>query len=81
LERVVGVVHRAEHPVAVSVKLGPVRPDEPAKGMTVAAAGALEQGPLLGDEACHGDRHAASLKTAAGICPAAARATDESAAA
>ena len=63
------------------MKLGPVRPDEPAKGMTAAAAGALEQGPLLGDEACHGGRHAASLKTTAGICPAAARATDESAAA
>ncbi len=80
MERVIGVVHRAEHPVAVSVKLGPVRPDEPAKGMTVAAACSLEQGPLLGDEACH-DGHAANLKTAAGICPTAARATDESVAA
>ena len=81
MARVVGVVQRAEHPVAVRVKLGPVRPDEPAKGMTVAAAGGLEQGPLPGDDACHGGRHAASLKTTAGICPTAARATDESVAA
>jgi hypothetical protein len=48
LERVLGVVDRAEHPVAVGVQLAVVGLDQPAVGVLVAFAGRLEQLALLG---------------------------------
>ena len=47
LEGVLGVVKRAEHPVAVSVKLGLVGLDEAAEGILVALAGRGEKLVLL----------------------------------
>ncbi len=61
LERVVGIVHRPEQPVAVRMQFGPVKLDQPAEGVTLAAAGALDQRPLIGDGADRGDSHARSL--------------------
>ena len=49
LQRVLGVLDRAEHPVAVGVQLGAVRRDEPLEGGLVAAARGVEQGHL----GCH----------------------------
>ena len=43
LQRVVGVVERAEHPVAVGVQLGAMRLDERAERLRVAAGGGAEQ--------------------------------------
>ena len=42
LERVLGVLQRAEHPVAVRVQLPAVRVDERAEGLAVPSAGRLE---------------------------------------
>ena len=43
LERVLGVLHRAEHPVAVGVQLGAMGLHQPTEGILVAAAGGLQQ--------------------------------------
>ena len=43
LQRVLGVLGRAEHPVAVRVELAPVRRDEPPVGVLVAGARRVEQ--------------------------------------
>ena len=47
LERVLGVVDRAEHPVAVRVELAAMGLDEAGEGILVAAPGRLEQLSLL----------------------------------
>jgi len=52
LERVVGVVQRPEHPVAVDVKRRAVRLDEPAKRVLVAAADRIEQVLIRRSRAC-----------------------------
>ena len=57
LERVVGVVRRAEHPVAVGVELAAVRLDELAERMLVPAAGRLEQPQALRRRAAGAGAH------------------------
>ena len=59
LQRVLGVMGRAEHPVAVREQLAPERPDELLEGLVVAPLRPLEQSRLL--LGCH-RRGAAHLK-------------------
>jgi hypothetical protein len=46
----------------VRVEFGQVRTDQPAEGLTPAAAGALDQRPLTGDRTGGGGNHAAKYK-------------------
>ena len=43
LQRVLGVVHRAEHPVAVRVELAAVGLEQPREGLFVTGAGGVEE--------------------------------------
>ena len=58
LERVLGVVHRPEHPVAVRVQLPAVRVDQASEGALVAPAGGFEEVALL---RCGGNGHASFI--------------------
>src|SRR6266545_4573682 len=57
LERVLGIRDRAEHSVAVGVKLSVVGTYEPAEGILVTLPGGLEQLALIGGQPCGSGLH------------------------
>jgi hypothetical protein len=65
LQRVVGVIDRSEHPVAVRAKLGAVRLHETSVGDLVAATSCLEQVSLPCGRAGGGGRHAEESRATA----------------
>ena len=58
LKRVLGIVQRAEHPVAVGLKGRAVGFDEPLEGVRVAASSERQQFALIGHRGCSGRSHA-----------------------
>ena len=54
LDRVLGVVKRAQHPVAVGLQFAPERFHEPGERALVTRTGSREQLALAGVRSCHG---------------------------
>jgi hypothetical protein len=57
LESVLGVIDRAQHPVAVGVELSAVRLDQRPERILIAATGSLEQASLVPRRGCRGGIH------------------------
>ncbi len=57
LDGVLGVLDRAEHPVAMGLELAAVRLDEIAEGVLAASARRLQQLSFLGASGCRGGGH------------------------